>query len=166
LKRVGSEWVGVCFDFGNNISLCEDPAETLKNLAPLTILTHIKDMGVEPYEDGFLLSEVIFGQGVIDLPHTIATLRAKDPNMLFCLEMITRDPLKVPVLTDKYWATFDDSFSPLPGRDLARVLNIVHKNPPKSPLPRISGLNPEAQVKFEQENNLKCIAYAREHLSL
>src|SRR5512136_487949 len=30
LKRLGSEWVGVCFDLGNNISLCEDPADTLR----------------------------------------------------------------------------------------------------------------------------------------
>jgi sugar phosphate isomerase/epimerase len=166
LKRVGSEWVGVCFDFGNNLSLCEDPADTLKNLAPLTIFSHIKDMGVEQYEDGFLLSEVLFGQGVVNLRNMIDTLRTKDPNMLFCLEMITRDPLKIPVFTDKYWSTFDDTYSPLPGRDLARVLNIVRRNPPKNPLPRITGLSPEAQVKFEQENNIKCIAYAREHLAL
>ena len=36
LKRLGSEWVGVCLDFGNNVSLCEDPAETLRMLAPYT----------------------------------------------------------------------------------------------------------------------------------
>jgi sugar phosphate isomerase/epimerase len=166
LKRVGSEWVGVCYDFGNNVSLCEDPAETLRNLAPLTIFCHIKDMGVQEYEDGFLLSEVLFGEGIIQLKDTVQTLQAKDPEMLFCLEMITRDPLKVPVFTDKYWATFDDSYSPLPGRDLARVMSIVHHNQPKSPLPKITGLSPEAQVKFEDENNLKCIAWARQHLPI
>src|SRR4051795_1069745 len=58
LKRVGSEWVGVHFDFGNNVSLCEDPLETLKNLLPYVGACHIKDMAVQPYEDGFLLSEV------------------------------------------------------------------------------------------------------------
>ena len=45
----------------------------------------------------------------------VATLRQKDPNMAFDLEMITRDPLKIPVFTDKYWVTFDDSYSPLAG---------------------------------------------------
>src|SRR5258708_29322662 len=34
LKRVSSEWVGVPFDFGNTLSLCEDPQETLRNLLP------------------------------------------------------------------------------------------------------------------------------------
>ena len=166
MKRVSSEWVGVCLDFGNNVSLCEDPAETLRMLAPFTIFCHIKDMGVEMYEDGFLLSEVPFGEGIVNLKQTVQTLRQKDPNMLFCLEMITRDPLKIPVFTSKYWATFDDTYSPLPGRDLARVLDIVRKNPPKKPLPRISGLGPEAQVRDEDDYNLQCINYARQNLEL
>jgi sugar phosphate isomerase/epimerase len=164
LKRLASEWVGVCLDFGNNISLCETPDETYQLLAPFTIFAHIKDMGVEMYDEGFLLSEVLFGQGVIPLKQTVNMLHDKDPNMLFCLEMITRDPLKVPVFTDKYWATFDDSYSPLPGRDLARVLELVRKNPPKSPLPKITGLSPAEQIKAEDDYNLKCVEYARQNL--
>jgi hypothetical protein len=80
--------------------------------------------------------------------------------------MITRDPLTVPVFTSKYWASFDDSYSPLPGRDLARVLDIVRKNPPKSPLPRMAGLSAEAQVKAEDSYNQQCIAWARQNLDL
>ncbi|MGA3236475.1 MAG: sugar phosphate isomerase/epimerase family protein [Bryobacteraceae bacterium] len=164
LKRVGSEWVGVHFDFGNNVSLCEDPAETLRNLLPYTFACHLKDMAVEPYEDGFLLSEVPLGEGFLDIKGMVASLRNKDPNMPFDLEMITRDPLKIPVFTDKYWVTFDDSYSPLPGRDLARVLGIVHQNKPKSPLPRTTGMTPEAQLKLEDDNVMKSINYARQYL--
>jgi hypothetical protein len=86
--------------------------------------------------------------------------------MLFCLETITREPLKIPVFTDKYWVTFEDSVSPLPGHDLARVLELVRDNPPKKPLPRINGLSTTEQVKLEEDNNRKCIAYGREHLNL
>jgi sugar phosphate isomerase/epimerase len=166
MKRVGSEWVGVCFDFGNNLALSESPEETFRLLAPYAIFCHIKDMGVENYEDGFLLSEVPFGEGVLNLRQMVQTLREKDPNMLFCLEMITRDPLKVPVFTEKYWATFDPTYSPVPAQDLAKVLSIVRKNPPKNPLPRMSGLSPAEQVKAEDDYNLKCIAYAHQHLDL
>ena len=133
MKRVSSEWVGVCFDFGNNLSLCETPSETLNLLAPYTIFCHIKDMGLEMYKDGFLLSEVPLGEGVLDLKSMVETLRARDANMLFCLEIITREPLQIPVFTGKYWATFEDSSSPLPARDLARVLELVRNNPPKTP---------------------------------
>lgn len=166
LKRVGSEYVGVCFDFGNNISLCETPDETFRLLSPLAIFCHIKDMGLESYPDGFLLSEVPFGEGVIDLKQWVQTLRTRDPNMLFCLEMITRDPLKIPVFTDKYWVTFDDSYSPLPARDLAKVLELVRDHPPRKPLPRISGLTTAQQVKAEDDYNQMCVDYARKNLDL
>jgi sugar phosphate isomerase/epimerase len=166
LKRLGSEYVGVCFDFGNNISLCETPEETFRLLSPLTIFCHIKDMGVERYADGFLLSEVPFGEGVLNLKQMVDTLRQRDPEMLFCLEMITREPLKVPVLTDKYWVTFDDSFSPLPARDLAKVLELVRDNPPKKPLPNIVALSPPQQVQAEDDYNQQCVDYARAHLDL
>jgi 3-oxoisoapionate decarboxylase len=164
LQQLGSEWVGVHFDFGNNVSLCEDPADTLRTLLPFTVACHIKDMAVEPYEDGFLLSEVPLGEGFLGIKGMVATLRKKDANMPFDLEMITRDPLKIPVFTDKYWVTFDDTYSPLPGRDLAHVLEIVRKNRPKTPLPRTTGMSPEAQLKLEDDNIAKSIDYARRYL--
>jgi sugar phosphate isomerase/epimerase len=166
LKRLGSEWVGVHFDFGNNVALCEEPAETLRTLLPYVVACHLKDMAVEPYEDGFLLSEVPLGDGFLDIQGMVETLQKKDANMPFDLEMITRDPLKIPVFTEKYWATFDDFFSPLPGRDLAKVLNIVRKNKPKSSPPRTTGMSVEAQLQLEDENIRKSVDYARQHLNL
>jgi sugar phosphate isomerase/epimerase len=165
LKRVASEWVGVHFDFGNNIALCEEPSATLRNLLPFTFACHIKDMAVQPYEDGFLLSEVPLGEGLLDIKGMVAALRQKDPNVPFDLEMITRDPLKVPVFTEKYWVSFDDTYSPLPGRDFAKLVMLVHHNSPKSPLPRVTGLSPEAQLKLEDDCIAKSIEYARKFLS-
>jgi sugar phosphate isomerase/epimerase len=162
MKRVSSEWVGVCLDMGNNISLCEMPDETFDALTPYAIFSHLKDMGVEEYSDGFLLSEVPLGQGVINVKERVAQLRHKDPKMLFCLEMITRDPLKIPVFTDHYWLTFSD----VPGRDVAKVLDLVKKNPPKTPLPRVSQLSPEEQLKAEDRNNLACIQWAHQNLNM
>jgi sugar phosphate isomerase/epimerase len=166
LKNLGSEWVGVCLDFGNNVALCEDPMDTVRALAPYTFFAHIKDVAVEEYKEGFLISEVPFGEGLLDLAQIVAILRKTDPNMIFDLEMITRDPLQVPVLSPRYWLTFDDAYSPLPGRDLAKVLMLLRNNPPKVPLPRTGGLNPDAQVKAEDDYNMKCIEYARRNLSL
>jgi 3-oxoisoapionate decarboxylase len=166
VKALGSEWIGVCYDFGNNISLCEDPAETFRLLAPLTIYVSFKDMAVEPYEEGFLLSEMALGDGMLDLPGMVKGLQQKDPNMIFALEMITRDPLKIPVFTKKYWATFDDSYSPLPGRDLARILEIIRSSKPKVPLTRTTGLSPADGLKLEDELVNRSIAYARTSLRL
>jgi 3-oxoisoapionate decarboxylase len=164
VKQVGSEYVGVCYDFGNNIALCEDPAETYRLLAPLTIYVSFKDMAVAPYEDGFLLSEVALGEGILDIPEMVKGLQQRDPGMIFALEMITREPLKIPVFTKKYWATFDDSYSPLPGRDLARILEIVRTT--KRPLTTTAGLSPAEALKLEDDLIDRSIAYARKNLSL
>jgi sugar phosphate isomerase/epimerase len=165
MKRVSSEWVGVHFDFGNNVSLCEDPMETLRLLRPYTFSTHIKDMAVEPYQDGFLLSEVPLGQGFLNLKGMVRSLQEKDSNMPFDLEMITRDPLRIPVFTDKYWATFNTAESPLPGRDLAWVLGVVNKSGGK-PLPVIAGKTPAEQLAIEDANIASSIEFARKELGI
>ena len=164
VKQLGSEYIGVCYDFGNNLALCEDPADTYALLAPLTIYVSFKDMAVAPYEEGFLLSEVALGEGILDIPGMVKGLQQRDPNMIFALEMITREPLKIPVFTKKYWATFDDSYSPLPGRDLARVLEIVRTT--KRPLTTTAGLGPAQALALEDDLINRSIAYARKNLSL
>ena len=148
------------------LALRRSPGHGIRNLLPYVVACHIKDMALDTYEDGFLLSEVPLGEGFLDLKGMVAALRQKDPNMAFDLEMITRDPLKIPIFTDKYWVTFDDTYSPLPARDLAHTLDLVRKNKPKTPLPRTAGLSNAAQLKLEDENISRSIAYIRQHLEL
>ena len=136
LKQAGNDHIGVCLDTGNSIALLEDPMEVVESLAPIAFTTHFKDMAVEEYRDGFLLSEVPLGTGILDLPRVIKALRAAHPDIRFNLEMITRDPLKVPCLTEGYWSTFPE----LPGRHVARALSLVRSHPRPQPLPRISQL--------------------------
>src|SRR6185437_7355223 len=105
LRKVGSDSLGVCLDTCNSISLLEDPMEVVEALAPRAFTTHFKDMGLDEYREGFLLSEVRFGSGILDLARVVRVLRDARPGIRFNLEMITRDPLKVPCLTQSYWAT-------------------------------------------------------------
>lgn len=156
IKLHASEYLGVCLDFGNNISLLEDPLEVAVKLAPYTFSTHLKDMAVQPDEDGFLLSEVPLGQGMLDLPRMISLVRQAHPETRLSLEMITRDPLRVPCLTDKYWATFPDRG----GLCLARTLRMVREKRSHGALPRISGLSHEAQRDEEERNVRTSMQYA------
>ena len=110
------------------------------------------------------MSEVPLGEGFLDIKGMVATLRKKDPKMALDLEMITRDPLKIPVFTDKYWATFDDPSSPISGHEMARLFSLVRHNPPKAAPPKTANLSPEEQLKLEDECIAKSIAYARQHL--
>jgi sugar phosphate isomerase/epimerase len=162
LKRVGNDHVGVCLDTGNSIALLEDPMDVIEALAPRSFTSHFKDMGLEEYREGFLLAEVPLGSGILDLPRAVRILRAARPDIRFNIEMITRDPLRVPCLAQRYWATFPD----LPGRHLARTLSLVRKHPPGRPLPHISQLPREGQLRAEDENVRACLAFARERLGL
>ena len=162
MKQYSSEYLGVCLDTGNNMAVLDDPMETIEKLAPYTFNVHFKDMAVEEYSKGILLSEVPLGEGVLDLKRIVATVRRAKPNMFFSLEMITRDPLEVPCLTDKYWATFEGRS----GRYLARALSFARANRTRQPLPRITGLSPEDRLKLEFEMVDRSITYAREQLGM
>jgi hypothetical protein len=77
--------------------------------------------------------------------------------------MITRDPLKVPCLTDAYWATFPERN----GLYLARALRMVHEHETRGrALPIVTGLEREAQLRLEEDNVKKSLTYARERLGL
>ena len=163
LKQHSSEYFGACLDFGNNIALLDDPMLVAEQLAPFALTTHVKDMGLEPYPDGFLLSEVPLGEGMLDLPRIYSLVAKARPGIKFILEMITRDPLQIPCLTDKYWATFPDRS----GRYLARTLRSVREQAKRDkPLPRISQLSREQQLEVEEKNVRACLEYSREKLNV
>jgi hypothetical protein len=148
------------------MTLCEDPVDTLRTLAPYVFMCHIKDVAVEACEEGFLLSEVPLGGGILNLEEMIRVLRAKDPGMPFYLDVITGDPVRVPVGTDNYRAAFSTNYSPLPDKDVANILDVVRRNPPKKPLAQISGLAPAAAVKLEDDAVAKSIEWARKKLEV
>jgi len=156
LRKHSSEYLGACLDFGNNISLLDQPMDVIEKLAPYTVCTHLKNMAVEPYEDGFLLSEVLLGDGYLDLSRAVSLVRRHRPKGNFSLEMITRDPLKVPCLSDGYWVTFPDRS----GLYLARTLKFVETHKSAKPLPR------ENTLEREQQNVIDCLQYGRENLEL
>jgi 3-oxoisoapionate decarboxylase len=162
LKSYDSEYLGVCIDWGNNMSLLDDPMELVERLAPFCINSHIKDMAVEEYADGFYLAEVPLGQGMLPLKRMMDTILAARPNVKFSLDMLTRDPLRITCLTDKYWATFPDRN----GVYMARMLRMVRANKPKQPLVWISKLDKPAALQVEQENIRQSIEFSRDGLGL
>jgi sugar phosphate isomerase/epimerase len=163
LKQIDSEYVGVCIDTGNSFALLEDPMDVVKAYAPWAHAVHLKDMAVCECEDGFLLADVVLGEGTLDLPKIVEIIRKARPGMKFGVEMSTRNPLKVPCLGERYWATLDD----VPGENLARAMRYVRAHASdKDDLPNIDNLSVNEQVKLEDEHVRKCLRYAAEHLDL
>ncbi len=162
MKRLGGEYFGVTLDFGNNITLL-DPLSLLYELAPYAKLTHAKDNSLEPYPQGFLCGDVVLGEGILDLKKIVATIREKQPKTRITLEMMTRDPLAVPCLTEEYWVTFPNRS----GRAVAYGMTLARKTAAsRPPLARYSHLDPASLARMEQENIVNCLYYARETLGL
>lgn len=160
LRKIDSEWVGALVDTGNNVALLEEPHAVVEALAPFALSVHFKDMAVQPYADGFLLSEVPLGTGMLDLPRIVRTLLREKPGLAFNLEMGTRDPLKVPCLTDTFWATFPERKA----TQLEPALARVKANPPGHPPPQVSGKS-VAQILAEEEiNNRQCLSWMLKNL--
>ena len=160
LRRLSSEHVGVNLDTGNNIALLEDPMRVVEELAPYAITTHLKDMAIEEAQDGFLLAEVPLGEGFLDIPKVVETCRKARPGIRFNLEMITRDPLRIPCLTESYWTTFGE----VRAQELAAALRMVRANQVEKPLPRVSGKDPAVQLALEDEHNRRSFEWAASHL--
>lgn len=162
IQEISSPWVGVTLDFGNNISLLEDPWSVINTLAPFAFTTHVKDMGLAEYEQGFLLSEVPLGTGVIDLPAAVALCKKLNPEITFNLEMITRDPLEIPCFKDNYWATFSQT----PAMDLAKTIQMVRAKKFPGILPKVKELSFEEKLAAEEKNVQECLAYSKNNLGL
>jgi sugar phosphate isomerase/epimerase len=162
MKQLSSEWIGMCVDTGNSFALCEDPMDVVRAYAPFAFSVHVRDQGVQEYEEGFLFTDTALGKGFLDVPATIRVLREARPGVRFNLEVIARDPLRVPVLTPKYWVVMPG----VPATDLARTLRTVKAKTPREPLPMVGSLPLEQQVQCEQRIVEDSLTYAREHLGL
>lgn len=161
LKRLSSEFVGVCLDTGNSVALLEEPHSVIEAFAPWTFTTHFKDMAVAESDDGFLLSEVPLGDGFLDLKRIVTTLRKAKPDVRLNLEMITRDPLRVPCLSPTYWATLGE----VPARELAEAMTRIRRHKYPTALPMITGLAHAEQLRAEADNIARCLRFAGENLS-
>ncbi len=162
LKRLGSEWIGLCADAANNFTLLEDPLETVRAFAPLAFTVHIKDQAIQPDSDGFPLADAALGAGFPDLPAIVKALRDAKPDIKFNLETITRDPIKAPVLTDGYRTTLFDT----PASALAHTLTVAKTKASPTPVTLVSKLSVEQQLALEQRNIKRSLACARERLVL
>ena len=159
MRKTSSEWIGVLVDTGNNIALLEDPYAVIEALAPFAMSVHLKDMAVQPDAEGFLLSEIPLGTGMLDLPRMIAILRNANPSIVFNLEMATRDPLKIPCLTDGYWATFPERKSV----SLDAAFKLVKSNPLKQAPPQMTGKSLDQQLAEEEVNNRHGLDWMQKH---
>lgn len=160
-KHLSCEFIGATVDTGNSFALLDDPYEAIEALAPYAFSVHFKDQALREYEHGFLLADIPLGKGSFDMPRIAKILKRAKPDIRMMLELITRDPLKVPCLTDKFWATMPQ----VSGHDLARSLRFVREHPAKT-LQEVGSLSLDRQVELEDANIAASLRFAREVLGM
>ena len=160
-KHLDSEFIGTCLDTGNSFALLDGAYEPVEALAPHTFTVHLKDQALREYADGFLLGDIPLGQGSFDMKRMVEIIRKSKPNVRFALELITREPLKVPVLTDQFFETMPTTR----GIELARTLRFVRDNPAKE-LQYVNKLPVAQQLELEDANVLASIRFAESELNL
>jgi sugar phosphate isomerase/epimerase len=160
-ERFGGEYIGACLDTGNSFALLDGVYEPVEALAPYAFSVHLKDQAVMEYEDGFLFGDIALGQGSFDLKRIVGTIKESKPKVRFSLELITRDALKVPCLTEQYFATMPD----MPAADLARTMRFVREHKARALQP-VTALPLEERVKLEDSNIDASVRYAGTELGL
>ncbi|MEZ6089722.1 MAG: TIM barrel protein [Pirellulaceae bacterium] len=160
-EHLACEYIGATVDTGNSFALLDDPYEAIEALSPYAFAVHLKDQALREYEEGFLLGDIPLGQGSFDIPRVVAILQRAKPDIRIALEVITRDALRVPCLSERYWATMPK----VSGADLARSLRFVRENT-SNRVQSVSTLTIDEQVKLEDANIAASLAFASEHLTL
>lgn len=160
LKSLDCEYIGACLDTGNSVALLDDPYETVEALAPYAFTVHLKDQALTEYDEGFLLGDIPLGQGSFDLKRIVRIVREAKPDIRFALELITRDALKVPCMTDSYYTTLRN----VSADDLARAMRMVRNH--SASIQKVRTLSLEKQVELEDANIAASLKYARDELGL
>ena len=89
---VDSPWLRVNFDFANSLSVIEDPVDAVKAVAKWTVMTHLKDMRVQPktLEGEPKIMCTPLGDGSVDVDEILRILQAEAPDaagLPHCLEI-------------------------------------------------------------------------------
>lgn len=113
------EWLGVCLDTMNLLTMLEDPVLAADRLLPWIVTTHIKDGGLKIDPDGFVSFTAEAGRGVIDLDAIIQSLRAVHPRLNLTVEDHGGD-FAIPVADPDFLAGFPDLTVP----ELVRLLGL------------------------------------------
>ena len=104
---VPGEYLGICLDTMNLLTLLEEPLAAARRLLPWVVTTHIKDGGLMLTADGFVSFTAEAGKGVIDLAGIIEPLAAAHPHLTLTVEDHGGDFL-IPVNDPDFLARFPD----------------------------------------------------------
>jgi 3-oxoisoapionate decarboxylase len=117
---VPGEFVGICLDTMNLLTMLEDPLAAAERLLPWVVTTHVKDGGLLLTEDGLASFTAEAGSGVIDLAGILDKLSDSPRPLTLSLEDHGGD-FQIPIFDQEFLAGFPD----LTPAEMARLLSLA-----------------------------------------
>jgi sugar phosphate isomerase/epimerase len=114
------EYLGVCLDTMNLLTMLEDPLLATKRILPWVVMTHIKDGGLLLSENGLISFPVEAGKGIVDFEEIIRILANLDRRLPLSLEDHGGEFL-IPIFNPSFLLRFPD----LNVVELCRLLSLA-----------------------------------------
>lgn len=99
---------GVTLDTGNPLAVGEDPVEFTKRIAHIVRHIHMKDYTLHYAPNGYRLVRCAAGDGVIDFPEILETVRGNGHDVLPALEVAAQSTRTIPILEKDWWDHYPD----------------------------------------------------------
>ncbi|MBI3923829.1 MAG: sugar phosphate isomerase/epimerase [Armatimonadetes bacterium] len=115
--RVDSPAVGITFDTGNPLAVCEDPVDFARRALPYLVNVHLKDYRLFGTPSGFRLVHCPIGAGVVNFTDLFALLEER-PEVPRNIEMAALTARHIRLLDEDYWEGY-------PVRDVRSVLPVL-----------------------------------------
>lgn len=123
-EMVDSPAYGVTLDTGNPLSVGQEPVEAARRLAPWIRHIHLKDYTVHFATEGYRLVRCAAGDGCIDFPAILETVRANGHDVLPGIEIAAQATRTISILDPGWW----ECYPPREASELAKALSVVWKH--------------------------------------
>ena len=112
---------GVTLDTGNPLAVGEGPVEFAARIAPIIRHVHLKDYTIHFAPEGYRLVRCAAGEGVIDFPAILDSVRGNCHEVLPAIEVAAQATRTIPLLEPDWWACYP----PTPSTRLIPALRIL-----------------------------------------
>ncbi len=117
------DYLGVCFDTMNVMTMLEDPLDALERILPWVVSTHIKDGALFLSPEGIVAFPTKIGKGVIDFPSIAECLKSKSDEVVLSIEDHA-GRYSIPVFDLNFLAKFPD----LTLQEFVKLIHLVDKS--------------------------------------
>jgi hypothetical protein len=141
--------VGACIDSGNPVWTLEDPHQTLDELHPYVLTSHIRDSQVWRVPDGIAVRWTRMGEGNVDIGAYVKKFTERCPGKALSLEIIVTPPRTFAIYDPKFW----DGYRNVPAWQFARFLALADRGKPGAAPPKPA--DPAAQERADLEASIE-----------